>query len=88
MCPRCAQSGPCVGDLGGTFPTQMRRGDVAVCRPHCRAHVPTVGVSRVTRGFEILGEKRRILVGGFRLAGLDSGGQTPVHLGDLPAGRR
>jgi hypothetical protein len=39
--------GQCVGDLFPVLPTESRRGDVAVGRPRCGAHVPVVaGVRR------------------------------------------
>jgi len=47
------------------FPTQMRAAMSRVFRPHCRAHVPTVGrFSQVTARASNLGESACILVGG------------------------
>ena len=70
-----------VGDLAGTLPARPRRGDIAPRRPASRAHVPRVCVAHLAGSLEMFGDERRVLVGGFRLVGLDNRGQAPVPLG-------
>ena len=61
-----------VGDLAGPLPTEPRRGDVAVGRPRCGAHVPAVRGVQITGGLQMFGDQRRVLVGRCRVALLRS----------------
>ena len=47
------------------------------------AHVPAVRGAQITGGLQMLGDQRGVLVGRFRVAGFDRGGQPPVQLGAI-----
>ena len=65
-----------VGDLARALPTQSRRGDVAVGRPRCGAHVPAVGGVQITGGLQMFGDQRGVLVDRFRVTCFDRGGHA------------
>ena len=76
--PVLALGGQCVGDLLGTLPAQPCRADVAVGRPGCGPHVPTVGGVPITGGLQMFGDQRSIFISRGRAPGFDNGGQPPV----------
>ena len=61
-CPVGVIGRHCVGDRLGALPTQSRRGDVAVGRPRCGAHMPAVGGVQITGGLQVFGNQGRILI--------------------------
>ena len=62
-----SSAGKRVGDLLGALPAQSRRGDVAVGRPRCGAHVPAVGGVQITGGLQMFGDQGRVLLGRCRV---------------------
>jgi hypothetical protein len=80
-CPFGVIAGQSVGDLAGALPTQPGRGDVAVGRPRCGAHLPAIGGVPITGGLQVLGDQCGVLVSQLRIAAFDRGGQPPVQLG-------
>ena len=66
-----------------TLPTHSRGGDVAIGRPRCGAHVPTVGGVQITGGLQMLGNQRSVVVGRSGITLFDRGGQAPVQLGAI-----
>ena len=57
-----ASAGSASATCERTLPTELRRSDIAVGRPRSRPHVPLVGGGQITRGLQVLGDQRGVLV--------------------------